>query len=107
MYAHSNSETKEFSLRSPAELNYTCLMFIFNLNVSTARTRLDVDHPTLSPVESRCRELQPAEDQPGLQPTVGVERPGLGTAGRVAGGLPGHTARPASHTRPGGGRGGQ
>ena len=48
MYAHSKSEIKEFSLRSPAELNYTCLMFIFNLNVSTARTRLDVDHLTPS-----------------------------------------------------------
>ena len=48
MYAHSNSDTKEFSLRSPAELNYTCLMFIFNLNVSTARTRLDLDHLTPS-----------------------------------------------------------
>ena len=35
MLAHSNSETKKFSLSSPAELNYTCLMFIFNVNVSS------------------------------------------------------------------------
>ena len=44
MYAHSNSETKKFSLKSPSSLNYTCLMFIFNLNVSKAARRVDVDH---------------------------------------------------------------
>ena len=44
MYAHSNSETKKFSLKSPSSLNYTCLMFIFNLNVSKAARTLDVEH---------------------------------------------------------------
>ena len=34
MFAHSNSDTKKFSLSSPAALNSSCLMFIFNLNVS-------------------------------------------------------------------------
>ena len=35
MYAHSHSENEKFSLSSPGALNNTCLMFRFNLNVSS------------------------------------------------------------------------
>ena len=35
MFAHSNSENQKFSLTSPGELNSTCVMFIFNTDVSS------------------------------------------------------------------------
>ena len=35
MFAHSNSENQKFSLTSPGEVNSTCLMFIFNTDVSS------------------------------------------------------------------------
>ena len=77
MFAHSKSDTKKFSLRSPAELNSTCLMFIFNVNVSED-IRLDIELSTDQDiVEAGWRQLHSAEDQPGGWPGVGVTRPGL------------------------------